>query len=78
MWRSTAHLTFLFLFFGCQFHGQVPKDYLESADPRVAAMLRFEEVVDSVAPYSAQDEQYGADTLQDASGGSFSNSSDKA
>ena len=51
---------------------------MESADPRVAAMLRFEEVVDSVAPYSAQDEQYGADTLQDASGGSFSNSSDKA
>lgn len=50
---------------------RVPRDYLHNAEPRVKELLRFEEVVDAVGPYTGQQEKYGADTLQDASGGSF-------
>jgi hypothetical protein len=48
----------------------VEKGYLQQASPAVQSLLRFEEVVDKLEPYTGV-ERYGADKLKETSGGSF-------
>ena len=50
---------------------RVTKEYLQRASPTVQSLLRFENVVDEIEKYDGL-EKYGADKLQETSGGSFS------
>ena len=52
---------------------KVDKKYLEKASPVLQSLLRFEEVVEKVEPYTGM-EKYGEDKLKETSGGSFTSS----
>ena len=49
---------------------KVTKEYLNNASPILRSLLRYEDVVDQIEPYSGM-EKYGAEKLEETSGGSF-------